>query len=238
MAEKELNIAELNLYQKLAKIRKIADLAIKDKSGFNYSYADVTQILAKVKSGMEKYHISLLPLITPGTTQVSQLVTRNTKFDKTGKPYEQVTSEMLFQADMVFKWVDDDSKEELPVPWTVTGSQSDPSQAFGSGMTYCTRYFLTNYFQIPQVASKDVDDYRSKQKEAEAAEDIAVAEAIVEEFDSLVKLYLADHADARDEVVRFIKRFAKDAKYQNIKNPGLAAKMLGDFKEEFIKDGG
>ena len=79
---------KLNLYQKLAKIRDIADVAVKDKKGFNYSYADITQILAKVKAGMKKYGISLIPTITPGTSQISQVVTVNTKFTKTGDAYE------------------------------------------------------------------------------------------------------------------------------------------------------
>lgn len=231
------DIDAMNLIQKLAKIRKIADVAIRDKSGYNYTYADVSQILAKVKTGMERYHVSLIPLITPGTAKVSQLVTVNTKFDKTGKPYDQTVTEMLFQADMIFRWIDDDSGDMIEVPWVVTGSQSDPSQAFGSGMTYCTRYFLVDYFQIPQVASKDVDDYRSRQKEAEKAEDKAVAEAIIAEFDTLLKAYLADHPDSKDEAVRFIQRFAKDAKYLSITNPDLAAKMLGGFKEKFINGG-
>lgn len=238
MAKQAPNIAEMNLYQKLAKIRKIADVAIRDKSGFNYTYADVSQILAKVKTGMEQYHISLIPLITPGTAQVSQIVTVNTKNDKAGNHYDQTTTEMLFQADMIFKWVDDDNGNSLDVPWVVTGSQSDPSQAFGSGMTYCTRYFLVDYFQIPQVASKDVDQYRSQQKEAEVAEDKAVAEAIVAEFDTLLKAYLADHPDAKDETKKFITRFVKDANYFTIRNPELAAKLLGDFKEKFINNGG
>ena len=63
---------QLNLHQKLAKIRSIADVAVRDKKGFNYSYADIAQILTSVKSGMKKYEISLIPLITPGTAQVSQ----------------------------------------------------------------------------------------------------------------------------------------------------------------------
>lgn len=232
------NIEEMNLIQKLAKIRKIADVAIRDKSGYNYTYADVSQILAKVKTGMEQYHVSLIPLITPGTSEVTQLVTVNTKNDKAGNHYDQTTTEILFKADMVFKWIDDDSRDFVDVPWVVTGSQSDPSQAFGSGMTYCTRYFLVDYFQIPQVASKDVDEYRSKQKEAEAAEDKAVAEAIIAEFDTLLKTYLADHPEAKDEAAQFITRFVKNANYFTIRNPDLAAKLLGDFKEKFINNGG
>ena len=184
---------KLNLIQKLAKIRSIADVAVKDKRGYNYSYAELTQILAQVKAGMKKYGISLIPMITPETSEVSQLVTVNSKFTKTGEPYEQKTTEMLYCADLVFRWVDDENPEDfLDVPWVVTGSQADPSQAFGSAMTYCTRYFLTNFFQIAQAAAEDVDAYRSRQKEAEVSEEKAVAEEIIRQFDIEVKAYLAE----------------------------------------------
>lgn len=225
----------MNLYQKLAKVRSIADVAVKDKKGFNYSYADIAQILASVKSGMKKYEISLIPLITPGSSQVSQIVSSTTKFTKTGEPYEQKASEMLFSADMIFRWIDDANPNEyLDVPWTVTGSQSDPSQAFGSAMTYCTRYFLTNYFQIPQVAADDVDSYRSKQKEAAASEDKAIAEEVIKQFDALFKTYLADHQDQSDELKKFVQRYVKDANYFKIKEPMLASKLLDDFKRQYL----
>ena len=227
---------KLNLIQKLAKIRSIVDVAVKDKRGYNYSYADITQILAQVKAGMKKYGISLIPTITPGTSRVSQITTVNSKFTKTGEPYEQKTTEMLYQADMVFRWVDDERPDEvyLDVPWTVTGSQADPSQAFGSAMTYCTRYFLTNYFQIPQVAAEDVEAYRSRQKEAEASEEKAVAEEIIHQFDAELKAYLSDHTDRSEDVKKFISRYAKNADYFKIKEPKLAAKLLDDFRKTYI----
>ena len=227
---------KLNLYQKLAKIRKIADVAVRDKKGFNYTYADISQILAKVKTGMEKYGVSLVPSIVPGTSSVEKVVCTNTKLDKTNKPYDQTSTEYLYKADMVFTWVDDTSPaDSIQVPWTITGAQSDPSQSFGSGMTYCTRYFLTNYFQIPQVAAMDVDAYRSKQKAAEVSEDRAVAAEIIAEFDLALKAFLADHPDKSEEVKKFITRFAKNANYLNIKEPTLAAKLLEDFQEKFMK---
>ena len=225
----------LNLFQKLAKIRGIADVAVKDKRGYNYSYADITQILASVKSGMKKYGISLIPMITPGTTTVTQLITSNTKFTKTGEPYEQKTSEMLYQADMVYRWIDDDDPESyLDVPWTVTGSQADPSQAFGSAMTYCTRYFLTNFFQIAQAAAEDVDAYRSRQKEAEVSEDKAVAEEIIKQFDVTFKTYLADNPDKVTELKNFVTRYVKNADYFKIKEPALASKLSEDFKSKYL----
>ena len=134
---------------------------------------------AMITAGMKKYGVSLIPQIVPGTANVEQSVSSTTKFTKTGEAYEAKTTEMLVTADMIFKWVNDEDPEDyIDVPWFVTGSQGDPSQALGSGLTYCTRYFLCNYFQIAQ-ADSDVDAYRSKQKEAESSEDRAIAEEII-----------------------------------------------------------
>lgn len=225
----------LNLMQKLAKIRAISDVVAKEKRGYNYSYADITSILAKITAGMKKYGVSLIPQIVPETANVEQLVTSTTKFTKTGDAYEAKSSEMLVTADMIFRWVDDaNPKDFIDVPWFVTGSQGDPSQALGSGLTYCTRYFLCNYFQIAQ-ADSDVDAYRSKQKEAEVSEDKAIAEEIISQFDSVVRKFLADHPDKSDDVKTFVKRYVKSGNYLAIKEPALAADLLAKFNEKFIK---
>lgn len=228
---------QLNLVQKLAKIRAISDVVSKEKQGYKYTYADITTILANITAGMKKYGVSLIPSVVPGTAEVSQNVVINTKFDKTGKAYDSPTTEMLVKAEMVFKWVNDENPEEfIEVPWFVTGSQPDPSQAFGSGLTYCTRYFLCNYFQIAQSDS-DVDTYRSKQKAAEESEERAIAEEIINGFDTLVKRFLADNSEKVDEVKKFISKYAKNANYLAIKEPMLASKLLADFKAKYKVEG-
>ena len=225
---------KLNLIQKLAKIRSISDVAKKGKKGYNYSYTDITEILANVTAGMKKYGVSLIPSIVPGTANVSQLVTVNTKVDKTGKAYDNTVSEILVKADMVYRWInDDDTTDYLDVPWFVTGSQADPSQALGSGLTYTMRQFLTAFFQIAQ-SDTDVDAYRSKQKAAEASEDKAIAEGLTAEFDTMLKRYLADHGDKKEEVKQFITRYAKNANYLAIKEPTLASKLIEDFKNTYM----
>ena len=226
---------KLNLIQKLAQIRSIADVVSKDKKGYNYTYADITSILAKITAGMKKYGVSLIPQIVAQTANVSQNIVKNTKFDRSGKPYENTTTEMLVSADMVFKWVNDEDPDDyIEVPWFVTGSQSDPSQAFGSGLTYCTRYFLTNYFQIAQ-ADDDVDAYRSKQKEAEVSEERAISEEIIKKFDTVLRDYLEKHNEKSDEVKKFICKYVKDAKYPSIKDPHIASKLLEDFTNTYLK---
>lgn len=185
---------------------------------------------------MKKYGVSLVPGIVPNSAEVTKNVVTNTKIDKTGKAFDNTITEMLVRADMVFTWINDDCpSERMEVPWFLTGSQSDPSQAFGSGLTYCIRYFLTSFFQIAQP-EKDVDAYRDKQKAAEEAEQQAIAEEIISRFDIVLKQFLADNTDRMEEVQKFISKYAKNANYFGIKNPELAAKLLQDFTKKYIKE--
>lgn len=224
----------MNLYQKLAKIRALSDVAQKTKKGYGYTYTDITMILANVTAGMKKYGVSLIPSIVPQSAKVFQNVTENTKVDKTGNSYLSKTTEMVFCADMVYRWInDEDPTEFIDVPWFVTGAQSDPAQALGTGVTYTMRQFLTAYFQIAQ-SDQDVDAYRSRQKEAEVSEERAIAEEIIASFDEVLKNYLADHPEDNDKVKKFIARFAKNSNYFAIKEPKLAAKLLEDFNNTFI----
>ena len=225
----------INLVQKLAKIRAMSELATKSKQGYNYTYADVTEILAKVTSGMKKYNVSLIPSIVPQTANVSQLVSVNTKIDRQGNAKDVTTTEMLFTADMTFRWVNDDNPEEhIDVPWFITGSMSDCSQSLGAACSYGMRQFLTSYFQIAQSSDLDVDAYRSKQKEAEAAESKAIAGEIISKFDSVNKQFITDNPERAAEVKKFVSRYVKNAEYTKIKDPALAAKLLEDYTNTFI----
>lgn len=232
MAETE----QLNLVQKLAKIRAMTEAIQKNKDGFNYKYVDSVEILARVTAGMKKYGISLIPSISPGTARVTQNVTKTVKMNKQGQTVETISTEMLFSADMVFTWVDDSNPaDKIEVPWVLVGAQGDPSQAAGSALSYMTRYFMLNYFQIA-TPENDVDAYRSKQKAAEVAEEKAVAESIIAQFDEMLKPYLADNPKKKDDVQKFISRYAKNANYFAIKEPNLAAKLMNDFKNTYLKE--
>ena len=226
---------KLNLIQKLAKIRAISEVAQKNKRGFNYSYADITQILAQVTAGMKKYGVSLIPSIVPQTSDISPVTITNAGVDKQGKAFEKKTTEMLYKADMVFKWVnDEDLSDFIEVPWFVTGSQSDPSQALGSGLTYCTRYFLTSYFQIAQPET-DPDEYRSRQKAAEETEQREIAEKIIAELDKDVRGYLSENKTKAESVKKFFTGYVKNGNYLSVKDAPLAGTMLTKFKETFLK---
>lgn len=230
----EEDVKNLNLVQKLSKIRAMSDVVKKEKSGYNYKYTDITSILANITAGMKKYHVSLYPKIVPGTFENERIEYRKTKTLKSGGTFEEVTTENLVRGQMVFSWVnEDDLNQTLDIPWVFIGSQTDPSQAFGTALTYTTRYFLTEFFQIAQPES-DVDAYRSKQKEAEVAEEKAVLEALLGEFDTLVKRYLVENNDKSEEVKEFIGKYVKKSNYLAIKDPKIASKLLEDFKAAYI----
>lgn len=233
MAEQNMNI-----YQRLAKIRKQVEVIQRNKSGYGYKYVSEDEILAKISGFMDKYHLSLIPSVVHTNTVVAPYHTKKTKVlqnKATGdtKTYEENVNEILVNADMVFTWVNNDNPaERIDVPWILVGHQTDGSQSFGSGLSYAMRYFLLKFFNIA-TPDDDPDKWRSKQRAASAAEDKMIAEEIVNTFDSEVKEYLAAHADKADEVKKFVGKYAKGGNYFSITDPTLASRLLNDFKEAF-----
>ena len=236
MAAKDL---ELNLYQKLSKIRKSVEVLEKDKSGFNYKYVTDAAILAKITGLMDNLHVSLIPSVVPGTMLITPYAYTKTKVNKrTNEVYDEKNAEILTQAEMVYTWVnDDDPTERIEIPWIVVGQQEDASQSFGSGLTYTYRYFLLKYFGVSTVED-DPDNWRSKQKEATEAEGKEIADKAIAEVDTLCRQYLADHPDQTEDVQKFFSRYAKGGNYKKIVEPVLANKMLDDFKASYFASGG
>lgn len=237
MAELKELTKPLNIYQKLAKIGEMVDVIKKEKAGFNYKYTDIAEILARVKTGMRKYHISLIPTIVPDTLKVTPTTFVKTKIDRnTKQPYDETKVEMVVQADTIMEWVnDEDPSEKVTINWIVTGCQEDPSQAFGSALTYCERQFMQSYFHIATV-DDDVDTYRAKQREAEAAENRAIVDEIIKSIDEMSKNYVAEAKDvekAKEEILKLTSKYVKGGNYKKIDNANLASKLLQEFKETF-----
>jgi len=232
MAELE----SLNLYEKLAKIRKQVEVLKKNKAGFNYTYVTDEEILAKVTVLMDKYNISLIPEVVPGTLTHETYHYTKTRKTKAGELYEEHNNEIIVSMDMTYTWVNNLNPEErIVVPWFAIGQQADSSQAAGSSLTYSLRYFLLKYFNIA-TPEDDVDNWRSKQRAAEAAEEKTVAQEIIKNFDALVKDYLADNPKDEAKVKTLVGKYVKNGNYFAIQSSALASKLLTDFKNNFIKE--
>lgn len=228
---------QLNLYQKLAKIRKLVEVLQKNAKGFNYKYVSEDVILAKVTAGMEKYQVSLIPSIVSCSSKVTPLHFVKTKSTKEGKIYEEHVNDVLVEGELNYTWVDDNNPDDkILVPWFFIGQQGDASQAFGSGLTYASRYFLLKYFSI-STSSDDPDKWRSEQAAASKEEEIATAKAIAGEIDKLAKGYLKD--DQKEAFATLVKGIVKDknkkptANYFELESPELASKLLDEVKKFF-----
>lgn len=226
----------LNIYQKLAKIRKPVEVLQKNKSGYGYKYVTEELILAKITGLMGTLGVSLIPRIVPGTTEVTPYHYVKTKMTKTGSPFEEHVNEILVHADMEWLWINNDNPaDRVVVPWTLVGQQSDASQAFGSGLSYSSRYFMLKYFNVA-TSEDDPDDWRSMQREAEQTEARQVAQAIIEQVHVLVNEYIASHEDDRPKITAIVKKYAKEkgkptSNYFAITDPEIAAKLLGELKD-------
>lgn len=232
MAEEKLNI-----YQKLDKIRRLVEVLQKDKSGFNYKYISDAQILSKVTAGMKKYGLMFIPHIVPGTMKVAPYTYKTVKFTKDGQSYENIVNEVLVSADMIHTWINiDNPSEQVEIPWAMVGQQADAAQAGGSGLSYWRRYALINFFSVSAVEN-DVDAWRSQQREAEASEEIAIAQSIVQEIDSIVQAQTMDAA-TRDKFVAELRKIIRikgkpGNNYFLIQDPAMAAKVLAMTKKMF-----
>ena len=61
---------DLNIYQKLSKIRKQVEVIQKNKAGYGYKYVSEDEILARISGLMDKYSLSLIPCVVRGSAAV------------------------------------------------------------------------------------------------------------------------------------------------------------------------
>ena len=114
---------QLNLYQKLARIRKPVEVLSKNRSGYNYNYVSDDVILSKLTGLMDKYGVSLIPTVVPRTTVLTPYSYTDVKTDKTGKETRKSVNDVLVNADMLYRWVDDETGESIEVLGRSSGNR-------------------------------------------------------------------------------------------------------------------
>ena len=240
MAAEVKESVKLNIYQKLAKIRKNVEVLQKNASGYGYKYVSEDLILEKVTGLMDRYGLSLIPSVVPESTQVVPYHYVETKVKKDGDTYDKHNNEVLVFGDMRYYWVSNDNPEErVEVPWIFVGQQGDASQAFGSGLSYASRYFLLKYFSCA-TTEDDPDNWRSRQKDAANAEEREIAKEIVSKIHSNVTEFVQKNAGKRDAVIAAIKSVAVDKNgkatdnYMKVEDPAVAANLWKKLNDEFF----
>jgi hypothetical protein len=197
-----LNIETKNIYQKLQTVRKNVLAMKEDAAGFNYTYVSEENILSHVTGAMQKAGISLIPSIVPGSWRFTPRTYEKSKIDKAGNRTSDTVSEFLFEAEMTFRWVNDENPEDMiEVTWPIGNNSSDMAQSEGGALTYGTRYFLLKFFNC--ATSKDDPDALLRNINAGAADEAALKE-MIGQLDAVVKKIPAAETDKKKAAVAAI----------------------------------
>jgi hypothetical protein len=174
----------MNLLKKLIEVRKEVAFLQKDTKAYNYKYVSEDKVLFAIKDKMDELGILLVPSVKNHTQR---------EFEYTNKRQE-IIKENIVSGDMIFTWLDSDSEDKLEVDFALYGQQQDSSQAFGSGLTYCNRYFLLKFFQVA-TSENDPDKVVSKKREKEE-KTLSGAKISLPQVDKIQQLIKDDKLDS------------------------------------------
>lgn len=142
------NMEKLTLIQKLFELKKKSIVLLKDEQAFNYKYADLAQIQAKIAPYLEE-----LKLLIIHATQSGSVVT--TIYDVESDACISSSIE-IWSIETTREWDDNKRNKEGEIYQTIHNKevqQQDP-QAVGSIITYYRRY---NLLQLLDLKTQDND---------------------------------------------------------------------------------
>lgn len=157
----ETNVHELNVFQKLIKVKETADGFFRDASspGIRYKYVSGSQILDKITDCMNTIGLVLVPK-SAIHREWKQYDYKNAK----GEP----KTDFIVMGDLTYCLVNSDKPTDIwEIPWQYYGQQDEISKAFGSGLTYSERYILLKVLGLPT----DEDDPDGKPAEPPSGKD-------------------------------------------------------------------
>ena len=153
-----------NIMKKLLLIRKDLDGFVYDSRSHTGQYAGGSQVLHKFRESANKHNVMLTQSTKNHSLTVNQSVYKDTK-----KGFEKITNHYVVDGEIEYTYFDIDSGESLVITQPLIGTQTDPSQAIGSALTYAERYQISKQFSVP--TDKDDPDARKKTKDEPETED-------------------------------------------------------------------
>ena len=219
-----------NIHQKLQEVRQNVLAMREDAQGYGYSYVSEENILSHITGVMQRVGISLIPSVVPGSWGFHPHIYEKAKKDKAGNVTSDTVCEFLFQAEMTFRWVNDENPEDhILITWPIGNNSTDMAQSEGGALTYGTRYFLLKFFNV--ATSKDDPDALLRNINAGAADEDALKE-MIDRIDAAVKKIPAEQAEKKKAVVTAITPIIqkdtgkKSANYMMLKTLEAAAEAF------------
>ncbi len=205
------------IYKKLLNIQKDIKGLKKDSNGFNYSYLSGDKLLSTIKPLMNKEGLLLKQEVLKTTSEV---IKYNKIDKKTGREIE--STEILYNLELKFTWIDTDSSETDVNMFTASGMNAF-DKGIGSALTYAERYFILKYFHIP--TDEDDVDYINKQREEEKKK---------AEEEKKEKLEKVSELDKRTKAIQLIEQKLTSDKIKEILKD-FKLKSLWEAKPEELK---
>lgn len=164
---------KLNLFQKIADVKKNIAGFTKDTEGYKYKYVSGSQVLHSIRAKMEEHNLLFIPRIDNAQYEEIEVLVKGQK-----KP------NILVAVTLTYTWIDADNPDDkFEIPFYAVGHQDDASKALGTALTYSERYLLMKQFNIPT----DEDDADAKQKKQQYApkatsQDIGLLKTAIKEL--------------------------------------------------------
>jgi len=83
-----------------------------DAQGYGYTYVSEENILSHITGVMQRVGISLIPSFVPGAWSFTPHIYEKKKTDKAGNITADTVCEFLFEAEMTFRWVNNENPED------------------------------------------------------------------------------------------------------------------------------
>jgi hypothetical protein len=154
MAEKTLNV-----YQRLAEVRKVAPYIQKGNKGQQYDYVGSSDVLGALNDKINEVGLILVPEITGH--QVTTYERTNAKGN--------ASNEYFTELDMIYTWINiDDPSDRVAVKFYGQGIDLAGEKGLGKALTYAEKNFMLKFFNIATDKS-DPDAHQQKTERVKGA---------------------------------------------------------------------
>jgi hypothetical protein len=188
----------MNLYQKLVEIRKQVKYAQKSSKGYDFQYANESQILGSIRPKMDELNVFLeTEIVSLESIECEMLGTRTNPGNK---------KVLGVRATFKFTWVNADNPSEKSEKTMVLQDSESDVQTVGGLMTYANRYFLYKSFSVP-TDKEDPDAFENSKKRFAKKEDSqpALSEKLTVDEVRQIEEYVGPNKELTDKILKGYK---------------------------------
>lgn len=136
-----------NIIQKLVELRKTVTYLQKDSRGPQFQYVSSSAVLGALREKMDELGLMLFPRVVGKKCTVT--------VDSKGR------NNIFTELDIDFTWVDQESWDQVVIPFYAQGIDLAGEKGVGKALTYAEKFFLLKQFNIA-TDQEDPDSFQNK----------------------------------------------------------------------------